>query len=396
MSTPATPTRDARKQSSRSGASSASKHPIVTLGVCAMDKKSRSSAMREILTRIESFGEFEIVIFGDERVVNEPVENWPKVDALIAFYSNGFPLQKVERYVEMHKPFVVNEPNDQWTLLDRRLVYKRLQEHDIPVPNHVVVNRNDYVKKGALRKKPKGDEVALPDQPTFEPKNFSQDEEYVEIDGKRIYKPFVEKPANAEDHNIFIYYPHSVGGGYKRLFRKIGNQSSQYYPPPEPTAPGELSYAPVRETTSFIYEDFMSTNGTDVKVYTVGPNYAHAEARKSPVVDGRVQRDESGKEVRYPVLLTPEEKEIARRVCIAFGQRVCGFDLLRAKGRSYVCDVNGWSFVKNSKKYYDDASVCLRAMILKAVAPNHFSTQPAQKAAASASVEEPDIILDGR
>ena len=395
MSEHAAPTRDARKQSSRSGASSASKHPIVTLGVCAMDKKSRSSAMREILTRIESFGEFEIVIFGDECVVNEPVENWPKVDALIVFYSNGFPLQKVERYVEMHKPFVVNEPNDQWTLLDRRLVYKRLQEHDIPVPNHVVVNRNDYIKKGALRKKPKGDEVALPDQPTFEPKNFSQDEEYVEINGKRIYKPFVEKPANAEDHNIFIYYPHSVGGGYKRLFRKIGNQSSQYYPPPETTAAGELSYAPVRETTSFIYEDFMSTNGTDVKVYTVGPNYAHAEARKSPVVDGRVQRDESGKEVRYPVLLTPEEKEIARRVCIAFGQRVCGFDLLRAKGRSYVCDVNGWSFVKNSKKYYDDASVCLRAMILKAVAPNHFSTQPAQKAAASASVEEPDIILDG-
>ena len=139
----------------------------------------------------------------------------------------------------------------------------------------------------------------------------------------------------------------------------------------------------------------MSTNGTDVKVYTVGPNYAHAEARKSPVVDGRVQRDESGKEVRYPVLLTPEEKEIARRVCIAFGQRVCGFDLLRAKGRSYVCDVNGWSFVKNSKKYYDGASVCLRAIMLIAVAPNHFSTQPAQKAAASASVEEPDIILDG-
>jgi hypothetical protein len=52
------------------------------------------------------------------------------------------------------------------------------------------------------------------------------------------------------------------------------------------------------------------------------PRYAHAEARKSPVVDGRVLRAPDGKELRFPVLLSPQEKEIARMVTLAFGQKV--------------------------------------------------------------------------
>ena len=79
-----------------------------------------------------------------------------------------------------------------------------------------------------------------------------------------------------------------------------------------------------------------------LKVYTVGPDYAHAEARKSPALDGKVERDSEGKEVRYPVILTNKEKLIARTVCLAFQQTVCGFDLLRANGKSIVCDVNGF------------------------------------------------------
>ena len=315
-----------------------------------MDKKARSKQMRAIIERLLRCGEFEVVVFGDETILNLPVEEWPIVTCLLTWHSDGFPLKKAQAYAALRKPYLVNDVFSQDILLDRRQVYRKLSESGIPTPFHIIVDRKN-----------------LPPGQT-DPSGFIEHEDYVELDGVRVEKPFVEKPASGEDHNVYIYYPHSMGGGVKRLFRKVDNRSADY----DPLHPGT-----VRREGSYIYEEFLTTGGTDVKVYTVGPRYAHAEARKSPVVDGKVQRTADGKEVRFPVLLSPQEKEIARMVCLAFGQRVCGFDLLRSeRGRSYVCDVNGWSFVKNSQKYYDDTAGILRMIILSAVAPHRLLVAP--------------------
>lgn len=68
----------------------------------------------------------------------------------------------------------------------------------------------------------------------------------------------------------------------------------------------------------FYYNHRITNNVFILQVYTVGPDYQHAEARKSPALDGKVERDQDGKEIRYPVLLSNREKMIARNVCKVF------------------------------------------------------------------------------
>jgi inositol hexakisphosphate/diphosphoinositol-pentakisphosphate kinase len=298
---------------------------VVRVGVCAMPKKVRSEPMQRILGELTSsrLARFCPVVFDARTLFEVPVEEWPLCDALIAFHSEGFPLERAAAYAELRRPYCLNSLGEQRTLLDRAAVYEVLVRHGVPVPPHVVVHHRDGP----------GDDIS-----------FVEHDDFIEHDGVRLYKPFVEKPVDAEDHRVCIYYAKPLYG-CRRLFRKTANLSSVFDP----------ECRRVRRQGSFIYERFIpSEQQSDIKVYAVGPDYAYAERRKSPVVDGIVERNPAGKEVRFPVELTPAERWIAARITTAFRQFVCGFDLIRhADGGSvYVNDVNGFSFVKGSEAYY--------------------------------------------
>ncbi len=291
---------------------------------------------------------------------------------LISFFSAGFPLDKAIAYQNLRKPFSINDLPMQKILWDRRLCLRILDNMEVPTPERVEVNRDggptlESAKLAEHLYQFSGVRLQGPEDgtggglPIAGPVTLIDGGDTLMVGDHKLKKPFVEKPISGEDHNIRIYFPrdHPTGGGGRKLFRKIGNTSSEW--DSEMITPRAVT----EKETSYLYEQFLHVdNAEDIKAYTVGPDYCHAETRTSPVVDGLVRRNTHGKEIRYICNLSTEEQTMATNIVKGFGQRICGFDMLRVKGQSYVIDVNGWSFVKDNNAYYDECANILKHMFI--------------------------------
>ena len=160
----------------------------IRLGIACMDKKLKAPTMQKLIAKFESFGMFEVVVFTEDTILNKPPEDWPFVECIIIFFSGGFPLDKACQYQDMHPAtYFLTEPSSQVVLLDRRDVYKAMSRNNIPTPRHVFCSRDGH--DGAP------EPVVIQDE----------ESETITINGVTLAKPFVEKPCDAENHEVYIY-----------------------------------------------------------------------------------------------------------------------------------------------------------------------------------------------
>ena len=193
----------------------------IKLGICAMEKKVKSTHMQNILNGLKQFEEMIIITFTEEIIFNEEIENWPIVDALIIFYSDGFPYKKGQKYVHLRKPFLINDFDMQKVFWDRREVLQILKEENILTPKNIIVDRGDVIDNDSEIKTKLNDsaeiEKMIQEQINFQEtllsnrdslsssENFSNEEEDFEnINNNDILKqinPFDNNNNNNNDNN---------------------------------------------------------------------------------------------------------------------------------------------------------------------------------------------------
>ena len=193
----------------------------ITLGIAILEKKRKNKDLPKFINYLLKLFHIQVVVFSDETILKEPVEKWPSCDALLCFYTPEHPIQKTKDYINLVRPFVINDLNLSETLENRSTIYNYLQKLNIPTPKFVTCDRNRNNV------------------------NFLEFDDRIIVNGVILNKPFVEKPLETDQHDVVIYYKN--GGSFIMTRDKIKGLQTK-----------SSENSKVRRNGSFHYEEYLA------------------------------------------------------------------------------------------------------------------------------------------
>lgn len=281
------------------------------------------------------------IVWLDESILfyDEVFHTFPVCNVIWTLYSPDLPLAKVAIYVDRCQCLELNSVEGLLALRDRRKMFRILVEQGIPVPQHVECNRDDA-------------------EPAVE-----EFDDHIIVEGEKISKPFLEKPADADNHEVYIYYPRSAGGGKIKLDKNSAVFDER---------------GRIRRNGSFLYEKFIPSEGFETRLFVLASvvnekdtAYIYAEAKTSVPATA----NEDGKRViRFggglgnSVLALAEEKLVCPKIAMAFGQTTFKVDILRSQTAEsaenffvYDVSVKGGALKNRGATYFDEVAHALYA-----------------------------------
>lgn len=279
---------------------------------------------RPLLRRLEDAG-IEVLLRTDQDLATQgPDTSVPKCCALLVLWSQFFHgaayearLHEISAEAAQAGAKVLNDVEALIEMQDRRWLLRKLREHGVPTPEFVECSRD-----GGQRP------------------HVEERDDCVLVEGQLVRKPFVEKPVDRRDREIYVYFPKEAGGGRALV---------------STTESGALEYicsfdtaGNVRREGSFIYQEYLQSEGFVVQTVCVG-GLVYGNAVLSGIVSSSQSSPDQSVSVRTggkacAVWLRQEEKVIASKLKEVFHQTLFGITFARSQtadrqATSFVTDV---------------------------------------------------------
>mmetsp|Transcript_45541 Transcript_45541/g.105579 ORF Transcript_45541/g.105579 Transcript_45541/m.105579 type:complete len:914 (-) Transcript_45541:51-2792(-) len=240
--------------------------------------------------------------------------------------------EELLRIAELAKESGTQMLNDVQSLMDiadRRCVLRKLKENDIAVPEYVECIYDEA-----------------------NPPRVEEYEEHIVVNGQQINKPFLEKPVDRQDRDIYLYLPHAIGGG-RAFVSSIESGDDQSICRWEESGG-------IRHEGAFIYQEYPKSDGFRINVSCLGTlTYAYAvtspavrtsshtsdgHGAGSPIAAGGPEIAPNLLDHGHRVYMNQEEKQVVNRLRGLFQQTIIGVTFMRVKGanrkiRSHVMDL---------------------------------------------------------